>query len=308
MKRVLLTGASGFIGRHCWAPLLERGFEVCAVSSRDMSSGDKADVDDPVRWFRADLLDRSRIEPLLAEVRPTHLLHLAWMVVPGQSYDSLDNLRWVQSSLDLTEAFARQGGRRVVVAGTCYEYDQRYGLCHEDRTPRAPDTRYGVAKNALQELLSAFAPSWDVSFAWPRLFFLYGPHEHPRRLVSSVICSLLSGEPANCSHGRQLRDYLHAADAADALAAILDSDLAGPVNVGSGVPVSLRSIVEEVGRQLDRTDLLRLGAIPARPGETPLVAADTTRLAESLGWRPRINLSDGIERTIRWWQENLITQ
>jgi nucleoside-diphosphate-sugar epimerase len=303
MKRVLLTGAGGFIGRHCWAPLLERGFEVVAVTSRDVGESD-----DPVRWLRADLLDRSQIEPLLAEARPTHLLHLAWIVVPGQSYDSLDNLRWVQSSLDLVEAFARHGGRRAVVAGTCYEYDQRYGLCHEELTPRAPDTRYGVAKNALQELLSAFAPAWDVSFAWPRLFFLYGPHEHPRRLVSSVICSLLSGEPARCSHGRQLRDYLHAADAAEALAAILDSDLTGPVNVGSGAPVSLRSIVEEIGRQLDRADLPRLGAIPARPGETPLVAADTTRLVEALDWRPRIILADGIEQTIRWWQENLVTQ
>lgn len=303
MKRVLLTGASGFIGRHCWTPLLERGFDVWAVSSRAMDRSD-----DPVRWVRADLLDRRQIKPLLAAVRPTHLLHLAWMVVPGQSYHAIENLGWVQASLDLVRAFAQVGGRRAVVAGTCYEYDQSHGLCREDHTPRLPDTRYGVAKNALWELLTAFAPAWEVSLAWPRLFFLYGPHEHPRRLVSSVINALLNGDPAKCSHGRQLRDYLHAADAADALCAVLDSDLTGAVNVGAGTPVSLRSIVEEIGRQIERPELLELGAIPARPGEVPLIAADVGRLNSSLGWSPRYGLSDGIEQTIRWWREALVTQ
>jgi nucleoside-diphosphate-sugar epimerase len=299
-KRVLVTGASGFIGRNCLAPLAARGFEIHAVSSRPQASGD-----DEVVWHQADLLDRATIEPLVAAVRPTHLLHLAWIVAVGQSYTSPDNLRWVQSSLDLASAFAAQGGKRMVVSGSCYEYDLSYGVCHEARTPRAPGTTYGVTKNALQELLAAWAPAQDVSLAWPRLFFLYGPHEGPRRLVSSVVRALLNDEQAACSHGRQLRDYLYAGDAAEALAALLDCDASGAINIGTGMPVSLRHIVERIAEQIGRPDLLRLGALPARPDEPPLIVADIGRQAALLDWRPTTSLDVGLERSIAWWQSEL---
>lgn len=297
MKRILITGASGFIGRNCLEPLRARGFELHGVSSRPVS----ADCKD-ITWHQADLLNCSTIAPLVAKVRPTHLLHLAWIVLPGISYTSPDNLRWVQSSIELVREFAEQGGQRALVTGTCYEYDQSQGMCHETMTPRHPDNYYGIAKNSLQELLTPWCSARGLSFVWPRLFFMYGPHEHPKRLVSSVVNAVLRGEEAPCSHGQQLRDFLYVGDVADALSALVDSTLTGVVNVGSGAAVTLRSLVESIGEQLRQPELVRLGALPARPGETPLVVAETQRLKGELGWSPRYSLADGIAQTIAWWK------
>ena len=172
---------------------------------------------------------RSRARPGASSrsVKPTHLLHLAWYVVPGKLITAPENFAWVAASFDLVRRFAEPGGQRVAVCGSGYEYDWRYGYCSEELTPCVPDTVYGACKQALHEMVRSFAAGQGLSAAWGRVFFLYGPNEHPQRLVSSVIRSLLEGEPAPCSHGRQIRDYLHVQDVADGLVALLDSDVAG---------------------------------------------------------------------------------
>ena len=130
MKRVLVTGATGCIGRHILPGLLATGWEVHGVSSRDRDQ-----AAGPVRWYRADLLDASQTESLVATVRPSHLLHLAWYIAPGKWAMAPDNLRWVRASLNLLQSFQAHGGTRVVTAGSCLEYDWHYGYCAEERTP-----------------------------------------------------------------------------------------------------------------------------------------------------------------------------
>lgn len=299
MKRVLVTGATGCIGRHALPELVAHGWEVHAVSSRGVA--ENADI----VWHEADLLDPQQVRRVTERARPSHLLHLAWYIAPGRWASAPENFAWVQASLELLRAFQREGGTRVVTAGSCLEYDWNYGYCSETRTPCAPQTAYGVCKHALQMLTSAFTAGTDLTSAWGRVFFLYGPYEHPERLVASVVRSLLSGEPARCSHGNQIRDYLFAQDVADAFVALLDSNLTGPVNIASGQAISLREMVLRVGALLDRTNLIQFGAIPAAPTDTPLVVADITRLRDELGWRPRWSLDDGLEQTIAWWRSRM---
>jgi nucleoside-diphosphate-sugar epimerase len=297
MKKVLLTGASGFIGRHCIDPLLERGYEVHAVSS-----GSDGKAAPGIEWHRANLLEPGRAQGLVREIDPSHLLHLAWFVVPGQLIASPENYAWVSSSLDLVRAFVQQGGERLTVSGSGYEYDWSYGYCSEDLTPAVPDTVYGACKQGLNLLVQSMAGQDDLSVAWGRVFFLYGPGEHPGRLVSSVINSLLDGDPARCSHGRQIRDYLHVQDVADGLVALLDSQVEGSVNVSSGQPVTLREIVLTIGRILDREDLIQLGALPARANDTPLVVGNNSRLLNEVGWTRQLDLEAGLRQTIDWWK------
>src|SRR5581483_9823238 len=192
MKTVLITGAAGFVGRHCLPPLARRDYVVHAAGRRPPAGRAGA------HWHAADLLDPGQVADLLAEVRPTHLLHLAWVTTPGAYWASPDNLAWLAASLHLVRQFAACGGRRVVVAGTCAEYDWGYGYCAEGKTPLAPATLYGKCKDALRSVLEGFAAAADLSTAWGRLFYLYGPHEHPDRFVASVIRRLLAGEPAPC--------------------------------------------------------------------------------------------------------------
>jgi nucleoside-diphosphate-sugar epimerase len=298
MKRVLLTGAGGFIGGHCIRPLLDRGFEVHAVSRAAHPVGGQG-----ATWHRADLLQPGVARDLVATIGPTHLLHLAWYVVPGKLITSPENFDWVTGSLDLVRAFAESGGQRLAVCGSGYEYDWSYGYCTEGLTPCVPDTVYGACKHALHELVRSLAASRQLSFAWPRVFFLYGPEEHPQRLVSSVIRALLRGEPAPCSHGRQIRDYLHVQDVADGLVAVLDSEAQGAVNVSSGQATTLREIVLTIGRLTGRPELVQLGALPARANDVPLVVGASARAA-ALGWQPRHDLESGLGQTIDWWKQH----
>jgi len=297
MKSVLLTGASGFIGHHCIEPLLARGYEVHAVSTR------AAKQDKRVQWHQADLLQTGAVRSLLAEVKPTHLLHLAWFVVPGKLITSPENFSWVRASMELVQEFAAQGGKRLTVCGSGYEYDWNYGYCSEKLTPAAPNTVYGACKQALNLLVQSFAGQSSLSAAWGRVFFLYGPNEHPQRLVSSVILSLLKGDAAKCSHGRQIRDYMHVQDVADGLVGLLDSEATGSVNVSSGQATTLREIVLTIGRLLERPELIQLGAIPARANDTPLVVGENARLLSEVGWKQQFELEAGLRQTIDWWKQ-----
>lgn len=303
MKRVLVTGATGFIGRHSLPLLAARGYEVHAATSHDAAPEPDAHG---VVWHRADLLERTQVFRLVSEVRPSHLLHFAWYAVPGKFWTSPENLRWVQATLDLLRAFAESGGRRVVVAGTCAEYEWGHEEpCSEAETPLRPATLYGVCKHAARLILEAYAAQEGLSAAWGRVFFLYGPHEHPGRLVASVVRSLLRGEEARCTHGRQARDILHVADVADAFVVLLSSEVEGAVNIASGNAVLLREVVNEIGDKLSLRDLIRLDAVPVPAGEPRVIAADARRLAEEVGWRPSRSLSAGLDETIAWWRKNL---
>jgi len=279
---------------------LANGYEVHAVSSK-AASEDRSRV----RWHEVDLLKPGRASELVQEVRPTHLLHLAWYAVPGKYWTSPENLRWVQASLDLLQAFALAGGRRMVAAGSCAEYDWRYGYCSEKVTPLLPATLYGACKHSLQLVLEAFARQTGLSAAWGRIFFLYGPGEYRTRLVSSVIGAVLKSEPAYCSHGRQIRDFLYVRDVADAFVALLESDVSGPVNIASGRPLALRDIIYRIAEKAGRQDLIRLGALRAPENEPRLLVADTSRLNSEVGWSPGYDLNQGLEETISWWKEQL---
>lgn len=300
MGAVLVTGGSGFIGLPLLAELMRRGQEVHALSSRATPPALEG-----VRWHRADLGDEASVRALLAELRPERLVHLAWYVEHGRFWSAPENVLWVERSLALLRAFAAAGGRRAVLLGTCAEYswEDADEPLSELTSPLAPATLYGVAKDTLRRLASAYAQQEGFELAWGRLFFLYGPREAPARLVASVIRALLAGEPAETASGTQRRDFLHVDDVAGALAALLERPVVGPVNIASGNAVVLADVVDLIGRELGRPELVRRGALPDRPGEPPLLAADVTRLREEVAFCPLVSLEDGIAAAVAWWRE-----
>jgi UDP-glucuronate decarboxylase len=306
VKRVLLTGASGFLGSHCIATLVSRGFEVHTASRRPLGA-----YAGSVSQHHVELLDLSRHAQLMADVKPSHLLHLAWTTKPafeattdGKVRGALDHLDWVTVSLSLARAFAEAGGERLVFGGSSAEYDWNYGYCSETLTPTNPDTLYGAAKHALRVLIDAHTRDRGLSSAWARVFFSYGPRELPRRLVPATILALLAGRPALCSHGEQVRDYMHAQDVADALVQLLDSPIQGAVNVASGRGTPLKDILSRIGVLFGRPDLIKLGAVPPRANDSAFVVANNQKLVTEVGWQQKIDLEAGLQQSIDWWREN----
>ncbi len=302
MNKVLITGATGFIGSHCLKLLSRLDCEVHGISSKRIPLQDER-LD--THWHKCNLQSSEQINRVIDRIKPTHLLHLAWHVAPGMQLNSPENYQWVKAGIDLLQSFARTGGRRVVIAGSCAEYDWNYGFMSEKLTPSRPENAYGTCKNAFQLLLSDFCRIHKISWSWGRIFFTYGPNENPTRLVPYVIRSLLNGRHADCTHGRQIRDYLYVKDVADALVTLLMSDIHGPVNIASGKPIQQKTIINKIIQKINiDSELVRLGARPVGKDEPSFLVGSNHRLKNELKWQPKISLNEGLEETISWWKEN----
>lgn len=291
MKRVLLTGATGFVGRHAVAALLAADYEVCAVGRTDPAV-------EGVAFERADLLDAASRRRAASRARASHLLHLAWIADPGLYWRSPLNLDWAAASLDLLKTFHEAGGERAVMTGSCAEYAWGEARLTEGITPCRPATFYGTAKDSTRRMALAYAHEWGLSAAWARLFFLYGPGERSGRLVSDAIAALRADQPFPTSAGLQTRDFMHVHDTASALVALLDSGVAGPVNIGSGRAVAVREILDLLAARIGNGHCLLYGRRALGAGDPPVIEADVTRLYSDIGFRPRFDLAAGLADTI----------
>lgn len=300
MKRIVLTGASGFVGRATAAALLEAGDTVVGVGRRPdrMPAG--------VSLVQADLINEpgalaTAFRTLGAEV----LVHGAWSTEHGRYWTDPGNLDWVARTLDIVKAFVAAGGRRIVTVGTCAEYDWTTlgsDPCRETTTALRPHTLYGVAKHAMAQIVGAYCRSVGVQHAHARLFMLYGGGEQPGRLVHSLAQALLAGRTARITSGRQIRDFMDVRDAGSALAHLAHSDMSGAVNVATGKPVSVRKVAETVGALIGRPELIEFGALPDRPDDPPYLVGDIGVLARGVGFLPRIGLRDGLNTAIAEWR------
>jgi nucleoside-diphosphate-sugar epimerase len=300
MKKVLVTGATGFIGRRSLPILKDRGYQVYAISSRRPAASS-----DGMQWIEFDLLGPHSIKELIKSIRPSHLLHFAWVTSPGKLWGAIENLQWLKASVDLIEAFALNGGQRAVFSGTCAEYDWGASTFIESQTPCHPRTVYGSSKLALHLVLQSLAKEMGFSQAWGRIFYLYGPNEYPQRFVPAVIRGLLQKVHIPCSHGNQIRDFLHVQDVADAFAALLDSQLEGTFNIGSGIGFSLKQIIEKITASLGGKDLVQFDAVAVPKDDPASIVASTKRLNDELHWKPRFTLEEGLNDTISWWKDEM---
>jgi nucleoside-diphosphate-sugar epimerase len=292
---VLVTGASGFVGRQTLRPLAQRGFEVHAIGRRHTRNLGAAG------FHEAELGDRSRLQAVLQAVRPTHVLHAAWFVDHGRFWTASENLDWIALTAGLAREAAAAGVARFVGIGSCAEYDWSDGgaAARREDDPIAPATLYGSAKAATFLALQDAAHATGMAITWARLFHLYGPGEAPGRLMPSIARALLAGRDARLGPAHIQRDYLHVSDAGEALAALVDCRVGGAVNVASGEAVTIGYIASLLGTLTGRPELIRLGALPGRPDDPPRMCANVMRLAGSVSCPPGRALTEGLAQVVQ---------
>jgi nucleoside-diphosphate-sugar epimerase len=242
MRRALVTGATGFIGRHVVPALICRGFQVHAVA-RDPRKIHTMPWRDQVRFTSCDIHDPD-LDPAAEFGVPDVLVHLAWPGLPN-----FQDFSHVEKTLPADFRFIKEmvcsGTGHVLVTGTCFEYGLQEGMLTEE-TPAAPVTPYGRAKNSLRAQLQSLQKFRQYTLQWIRLFYLYGPGQNPKSLLSQLDAAIERGDDVfDMSGGEQLRDYLLVEEVARRIAVMaIHPEYNGIFNCCSGRPISVRHLVE----------------------------------------------------------------
>jgi nucleoside-diphosphate-sugar epimerase len=260
---VLLTGATGFVGRQILRALVQRGTPVRVVVRAGQGRGLPIDAALPIERVvgTPDLFAESADWWARSCEGVDTIIHAAWYAEPGKYLQSPRNMECLIGTLQLAKGAVKAGVRRVVGIGSCAEYDMtvRGGELAVD-TPLRPTSPYAATKAAVFLSLSVLLPVQDIEFAWCRLFYLYGEGEDARRLVPYLRERLAAGEIAELTSGNQVRDFLDVRDAGRMIADCALGQQQGAVNICSGVPTTVRELAERIADEYGRRDLLRFGA------------------------------------------------
>lgn len=258
MKKILITGATGFVGKQVVRALADRDIELHLVvregkefifnkypSVQSIISTPDLFNEDSDWWSNhCDDIDT--------------VVHLAWFAEPGEYFESKKNIDCIIGSLNLAKGASRSGVKRFIGIGTCVEYDLSGGVLSVE-TPLKPKSPYAQAKTSLFYGLSNWFAQCEIEFAWCRLFFLYGEGEDSRRLIPYIRSQLDKGEYAELTSGKQIRDFMDVKDAGKIIAAIVNGCQVGPINVCSGIPITVRQLAEKIADECGRRHLLKFG-------------------------------------------------
>ena len=270
MKKILITGATGFLGLQLLKQLVQYNVEVTAIirSDGDKQLLAKYNVD---KFVTSENIFLESIDWWLDRCRDIDtVIHAAWFVSPKEYLDSQLNLDCLTGSLALAKACVAAGVKKFVGVGTCFEYDVRFGRLYLD-TPLNPQTVYAGSKAALYFALSNYLSIANVDFAWCRLFYLFGENEKKERLIASLHSRLSNGIEVPLSDGKQIRDYLDVSVAAEQLTSVALGDRCGVVNICSGEGKTVREIALRIAAIYDAEHLLKFGARKNNSFDPPII-------------------------------------
>jgi nucleoside-diphosphate-sugar epimerase len=258
MRAVLLTGATGFVGRQILKALGKADIKIVPVvrSGKELSFNGLPNIERVIS--SPDIFTEDAEWWAKQSTGVDVVIHAAWYTEPGEYLRSALNTDCLIGSLNLAKGAVKAGAKRVIVIGTCFEYDLSAGVVSID-TSLKPLTAYAGAKAALYMGLAQWLPEQSVELAWCRLFYLFGEGEDERRLVPSLHKQLGKGEAVELTSGEQIRDYMDVSAVGRIIAEIALGGQQGPINICSGVPVTVRELAERIADQYGRCDLLEFG-------------------------------------------------
>jgi len=292
--KILLTGPTGFVGSAFTRLALSRGHQVAGLVIPSESVPTDLPAGKDLLWLRGTLTEAPWGE--IAEFAPDVCLHTAWITTPGIYLESPENMRFKNDSLQFLSKVQELGAGYIFSLGTCVEYKITHEPLSEDRTPVDPTTTYARCKNELRLEMEAKARAGGFGFCWGRVFYPYGPREHPSRLCSSIIEKLRRNEKIVLKTPKSTKDYIYIEDLAEALLTVLDKQYRGTINLGTGIGVSVGEIAQALGAMMGKPQLIE-EANPPQVDPLGYVVADVSRL-RGLGWKPAHDLPQGLQKLL----------
>ena len=288
--KILLTGATGFIGSAFARIALARGHEVAGLilpTEKVPASLAEAPHFTAIRGSLQNLPWNE-----IAAYQPKTCVHAAWITTPGVYLESPENYKFLEHSVEFLRNVRERGTKHIVALGTCIEYRITDAALSETHTPIDPTTVYSRCKNELRLKLEEEATHDSFRLCWARVFYPYGPGEHPSRLCSSILARLTQGEKVVLKTPQSTKDYIFIEDLAEALLTVTEKRFEGTINLGTGVGVSVREIARTLSAMLGREHLVDEAQETA---VDPLgyVVADASRI-RGLGWKPAHTLEQGL--------------
>lgn len=287
-KKVILTGASGLIGKETIKPLQESGFEVYALTI------DKVKPDNGVHWINCNLFDEHSVKAAFEEVKPEYLLNFAWCTTEDYLTSNI-NFEFVKAGLNMLKCFKENGGKRAVFTGTCFEYKFKDEPIREDDELN-PATVYAKCKNALRLLSEAYCEQNEIEFGWGRIFYVYGHGEHEKRLTSFIINNLKNDKEVVINNGGLIKDYMYTKDIAGAFVEFLDTNVVGCVNICTGKGISLKDYAMTIAKRLGKENLLTIKQEPTT--QPPVIVGDNRRLLDEVGYDLKYSTTDAINEIL----------
>lgn len=299
--RIFLTGATGFVGSHTLRRLLASGEHEIAILARPSSDFRRiADLMPRVRLVTSELNRPENLGPKLERFQPDTVVHLAWQGVLNSARNDSQQSENITQALDLVRLAYIAGAKHWIGLGSQAEYGPCANRIDESQ-PTQPTTLYGAAKLTTGRQAQALCNSLGMRFAWLRLFSSYGPGDDPSWLIPYLALKLLADERPATTAGEQRWDYIYVDDVAAAITATIESsEAAGFFNLGSGTTATIRTIIERIRDSIDPTAEVGFGEVPYRPDQVMHLEANIARLTATTGWRPRISLEEGLEKTVDW--------
>lgn len=287
-KKVILTGATGLIGKEAIKPLLDCGFEVFALTI------DKENTDCGIQWINCNIFDELSVKNVFAEIKPDYLLHFAW-IATGDYLMSDINYKFIDASLNMLQEFKNNGGKRAVFAGTCFEYKFKDEPLKETDELN-PTTIYAKCKNELREKAQKYCLDNNISFGWGRIFYVYGHGENEKRLVPHVINSLKNNKEVVITAGEAIRDYMYSKNIAGAFVKFLDSDVYGCVNICTSKQTKIKDMVDMIAKLLKKVYLINYK--DSTDTQPKIIVGNNDRLVKEIGFLQKDDLSNNIIKII----------
>jgi nucleoside-diphosphate-sugar epimerase len=308
IRKVFVTGATGFIGKHLINTLFRQGYEVAALV-RSASLASKTAGIDNVTWFTGDIRNYDDIASAFAIFRPEAVIHLVTYYAIMHRADEIGVMldTNVKGTVNLLEASKEYGGVQLFVnTSSTQVYEPKPRRLTEEDAIRA-QSLYAVTKRNAEEACSFYADSFGLPCVTLRLFPPYGPGDQERRLIPYVIGCILKNSPPNLTTGRQEWDFVYVDDIVSAFLTVLRSfsfkEGHRVYNIGTGQPISVRTIVEKIRKNLNSDIDLPWGSVPHRANEVWYNSADISRVEKELGWKPATEIDEGLNKTIAWYRD-----
>jgi UDP-glucose 4-epimerase len=308
--RVLVTGASGFIGSNVVRRLVADGATVHGLTSTVSSVYPVRLVDlrEQITLHEGNLIDRSAMDSVVDKVRPDYVLHLGAFTHVGKSWQRVDECIQanVQGTVNLLQALARYEPKRFVYTGTSEIYGDIEVPFREDAKVN-PVSPYSVSKYAGERFCRMFHQSYGWPIVMLRPFNAYGPAQTPDRIIPEIIVRALRGQELKMTKGFQTREFNYVEDIAEGFVlAATAPDVEGEVlNLGCGDEVSMRTVAETILNLMGNPIEPQFGALPERPTEIHRMFSDSTKAKKALGYEPRHSLAEGLEKTIAWYTKQV---